>query len=119
MLGNLYLALDDYELARQSYLESLEVSKDNSDDWDTGVIYFNLGKVELELKNYSESEKHFKKSLAIATKSKNIILEGFSYFGLADIAKINKSFAIALSYQEHSQVVDSGWIRGPSPIHEA
>jgi tetratricopeptide (TPR) repeat protein len=61
-------------------------------------IYFELGKIDLALKNYPEAINNFKKSVAYNTKNKN--QKGLSYYELAKLYFEQKEFKNAQAYYD-------------------
>ena len=65
-LGNVDLAMGNYELALKKYLESLAISSSINDSYGVARAYINLGIVNMEMGRYNTSMGHFIQSVKIS-----------------------------------------------------
>ncbi|MBQ3634525.1 MAG: tetratricopeptide repeat protein [Bacteroidales bacterium] len=68
-LGNLYIYHGDYTRAKKELTEAAKIAEEINEQSILGFCHLNLGRVELGLGNYMESELHLKMSLKIRKES--------------------------------------------------
>lgn len=94
-LGYLSLRLDDYELARQSLSESIQISRQVDDQEYLAFSLHALGFVEEAEGNYEAAKSLFRESIQSGEAAKADWLVGEAFCGLGIVAEIEGDYAAA------------------------
>ncbi len=101
-LGSIYNRTNNYDKAKQLYLEALSKFNELKDYSGIANIYNNLGIIEASLGNYHMSKEYFEKSIEIKKNSKDMRSLARSYVNLGECNLLLKN------YKETLEVTNRG-----------
>jgi tetratricopeptide (TPR) repeat protein len=77
-IGNVYYALNNYDLPKQYYQKSLEIFEKTKDPYGIAVASNNLGMIALKTQNYEKALAYFQKAYDIRKEANNLGLMAHS-----------------------------------------
>lgn len=119
-LGDLYSMTQRYESGKHQYLQALSIIEGFAvkDDLSRGATLNNLAYCELQLKDFTTAELHYKQALTAFTKAlgPNSICFGLTAGNLADLYGYTKHDKLALTYFEKAIFALSSHVGTHDPV---
>jgi CHAT domain-containing protein/Tfp pilus assembly protein PilF len=107
-MGEIYVDLDEFDLARALLSSALEKANRSKDFTLSGNAFLNLATIALKQKDAAKAEAEFQKSLAEAKKSRDLLLTTRALFGLGRCQELSEDYGKALSfYDEAIRTIDA------------
>ncbi|MBN2260488.1 MAG: GGDEF domain-containing protein [Clostridiales bacterium] len=95
IIGNIYLYMDNDDVALENYLSGLEYSTKSSDFDTLSSLMNNIGEIYNKLENYDKSKYYYEESIRISEENNNLRNVGVGSLNLAEIAFKEKDIKTA------------------------